>query len=311
MAPAETAPVPVAGEVLPLRRLTVADVLDGAVRTFRSVVGPAVLVVLLILGPLVLLTNLVLAQIAPQLVGQGLAGLQAMVDIDAAVAGPVPAGAVAAQLLGGLVGWLLGLIASSAVIALVLARDRGVVMGAGAAVAAAARALPAVLIASLLIGVLGAALLIAASLLSLVVLVVPVVGVIVLVLVIVPGYVVGLAAFFGLTSLVVPVVVAERLGPLRAVGRTLAVFRRAPLRILWITLLMGVVVAVIGLTVQLPMLTLAGVVPAGAWVVESLGEVGAQVVSVPLTALAALLVYLDVRVRHEALDLRVRARHWS
>jgi hypothetical protein len=57
-----------------------------------------------------------------------------------------------------------------------------------------------------------------------------------------------------------------------------------------------------------PVLLLAGLLPAGGWALEALGTTTGQLISVPLSAAAALLVYLDVRVRTEGLDLEVRAR---
>jgi hypothetical protein len=72
--------------------------------------------------------------------------------------------------------------------------------------------------------------------------------------------------------------------------------------------LVGVVTVVLALALQLPFLLLAGVAPSGGWAIEALGQTAGQVLSVPVSAAAALLVYLDVRVRSEAVDLRVRAR---
>jgi len=295
----------IAGRLVPLRRLTVADVLDGAVRLFRAIVGPAALVVLVVIGPLQLGTNLLLSRIAPGVVGGGLSGL---FDLDVAATQGAQISLILTQLGSGLLGYLLSLIASAAVVALVLTVDRGGAATVGGPLASAARVLTTTLVASLLLGILGIAAVIGFALLSFVLLVIPVLGIIALFVVILPGYLLGAAAFFALTSLVVPVAVVERGGPLRTLSRAVWIFTRQPLKILWITLLVAVVVTALTVALQLPFLLLSEVSPSGGWAIESVGSTLGQVVSVPVSAAAALLVYLDTRVRREGLDLRVRVR---
>ena len=298
-------PLPFGGRLLPLRRLTVADVLDGAYRLFRAVLGPAVLLVLVIMGPLQLLTNLILDRIAPGVVGGGLTGL---IDLDPTAATGSEVAILTTSLASGLLGTVLSLIAAAAVTAMILAVDRGGDAGLGASVRAALRALVSVLVASVLLAILGGAVFIGASLASLIVLLIPIIGIIFLVLVLLPLLIAGTALFLALLSLVVPVAVVERTGPIATLSRTLWVFTRAPLRIVWISVLLAVVVAVLTVAIQLPTLLVSELVGTAGWAIESVGEVAAQLLSVPVTAAAALLVYLDVRVRVEGLDLRVRAR---
>jgi len=303
--PGGLAAVPFAGHLLPLRRLTVADVLDGAFRIIRAVVGPAAVIVLVVIGPLRFATNLVLSRVAPEIVGGGLA---ALTDLDVFAAAPADNTLVLTNLLSGLLGYLLSLVASAGVVALLLTVDRGGPADVGGPLRLAFRVLVPTLVASFLLGALGIAAAIAGAVGSLLLVVIPVLGILVFVLLVLPLYVVGTAAFVALITLVVPVAVAERRGPLATLTRTVQVFARQPLRIAWITLLVGVVTAVLALALQLPFLLLAGVVPTGGWAIEALGQTAGQVLSVPVSAAAALLVYLDVRVRSEAVDLRVRAR---
>ena len=298
-------PLPVAGRLLPLRQLTVADVLDGAYRLFRAVLGPAVLLVLVIMGPLQLLTNLILDRVAPGVVGGGITGL---VDLDPTAATGSEVALLATGLASGLLGTVLSLIAAAAVTAMVLAVDRGEEPTLAASVQAALRVLLSVLVASVLLAILGGAVFVGASLASLIVLLIPIVGLIFLLLVFLPLLLAGTAGFLALLSLVVPVAVVERTGPIATLSRTLWVFSRAPVRIVWISLLLAVVVAVLSLAIQVPFLLISEVVGTAGWAIESVGEVSAQLLSVPVTAAAALLVYLDVRVRVEGLDLRLRAR---
>lgn len=298
-------PMPFTGRLLPLRRLTVADVLDGAFRTIRAAFTPAAVIVLVIIGPLQVGTNLVLSQVAPEIVG---GGLTALTDLDVFAAAPAANSLVLTNLVSGLLGYLLSLVASAGVVALLLAVDRGEPRQVGGPLRLAFRVLLPTVVASFLLGVLGIAALIAVALGSVVLALIPILGVIALVLVVLPLSVVGVAGFVALISLVVPIAVVERRGPLATLGRAVHVFTRQPLKIAWITLLIGVVTLVLTLALQLPFLLVSGLVPVGGWAIESLGQTAAQILSVPVSAAAALLVYLDVRVRSEAVDLRVRAR---
>ena len=297
--------MPFGAQLLPLRRLTVADVLDGAFRTFRAVFAPAAVIVLVIIGPLQFATNLVLSRVAPGLVG---GGLPAIIDLDVFAAAPADNALVLTNLVSGLLGYLLSLVASAGVVALLLAVDRGEEGQVTGPLGLAFRVLLPTLIASFLLGVLGIAAAIALAIGSVVLVVIPIVGVIVLVLVVLPLYLLGIASFVALISLVVPVAVVERQGPLATLARSVRVFTRQPLRIAWISLLVGVVTLVLALALQLPFLLVSGLVPTGGWAIEALGETAGQILSVPVSAAAALLVYLDVRVRWEGVDLRHRAR---
>ena len=297
--------MPFAGHLLPLRRLTVADVLDGAFRTFRAVFAPAAVIVLVIIGPLQFMTNLVLSRVAPSVVG---GGLSAIVDLDVFAAAPADNALVLTNLVSGLLGYLLSLVASAGVVALLLAVDRGEEGQVTSPLGLAFKVLLPTLIASFLLGALGIAAAIALAIGSVVLLVIPILGVVVMVLVVLPLYLLGIASFVALISLVVPVAVVERQGPLATLARAVRVFTRQPLRIAWISLLIGVVTVILALALQLPFLLLSEVAPTGGWAIEALGETAGQILSVPVSAAAALLVYLDVRVRWEAVDLRHRAR---
>ncbi len=298
------APMPFGGRLLPLRRLTVADVLDGAYRLFRAVLGPAVVLVLVIMGPLLLLTNLILDRVAPGVVGGGITGL---IDVDPTAAAGSEVALLGTTLASGLLGTVLSLIAAAAVTAMVLAVDRGEDAGLGASVRTGIRVLFSVLVASILLTILGVALFIGVVIASVILLVVPILGAILFVVVLLL-LVAATAGFLGLLSLVVPVAVVERTGPIATLSRALWVFSRAPVRIVWISLLVAVVVAILSVAIQLPTLLVSEVVATAGWAIESVGEVAGQLLSVPVSAAAALLVYLDVRVRVEGLDLRVRAR---
>jgi len=120
--------------------------------------------------------------------------------------------------------------------------------------------------------------------------------------------VIGGAAIVGAYGMLVAIAVVERLGPIATIGRAMWVVRRRFWRLVGVTLLVGLLAALATIGLQLPFTILATVFGSLGWVFTTVGEVLGQIVIVPVTAFGALLVYLDARVRHEGLDLELRAR---
>lgn len=287
--------------------MSVGDVLDGAFGGLRATFVPVALIVGLLLGPLQLALNLVLSQVAPELVGGGVLG--AFGQVDDAVAMGDPVGAVGVTGLFGLLAFVLGLAVGAATIAVLLQVDRGEETDIGAALRTALGVFWAAVGSTLLVGIPG--FVGGIVLLFLAFLVgggIPGIGPILAVVVFVPMLLLYTVVVLGVVSLVVPIVVVERQGPIAAVGRALWVLRRRFWRLIGITLLIGLLIGLATFALQLPFLALAGVLTPVAWIIESVGEVLSQIVSVPVSAFAALLVYLDARVRFEGIDLQVRAR---
>jgi hypothetical protein len=113
-----------------------------------------------------------------------------------------------------------------------------------------------------------------------------------------------------------PAVVLERLGPLQALERSWRLVTRSFWRVLGITLLAGIIVAVTSGVLQLPFGVLAAVAGgsgntllsttsgsiAGV-LISTVGNIVAGAVARPISAGVAVLLYVDLRMRREGLDL--------
>lgn len=286
------------GHLLPYRPLTVGDVLDGCFRLLRPVFGRAALIVLLIMGPYQLLSNLLLARLVPELSDPALLGT-AGIELDPMeLFLRIGGWGVVLQV----VGLLVTVIVVAAIVALVFQADRAEALDVAAAMRTAVSRSGAT--------VGGSVLLLLAGLLALVVVVplaiglafVPIVGVLVLLAAGAVGY--GIAA--GLYSLLVPVAVVEDRGAWTTFTRALWVLRARFWRVVGVTLLVTLLLGIVSVAVALPLTFLSMAVGPWSWIVDGLSATVMSVVVVPVTAFAALLVYLDARVRREGLDLELR-----
>lgn len=297
--------------MLPLRPMTVSDLLDGAFRGLRATFGPVALLVLVLIAPVTLISNLVLARVAPWTFEQPF-GPQFEAPVDDA---PMPPGlfedvtaffGVAAVV--GLVTYVLGLLISAAVIALVLDVDRGRPSNLGSAARGALRVFLPVLGASLLLVLGGFFVTIVYAVVSVLLLLVPVLGIILFVVLMLPLGIALLVVFFASTSLVVPIAVTEGTGVLETLGRVVWVLKVRFWRVVGVTLLVGLLILAITAGLQFGATLLAAGVPAGDWVIVSVSETATQLISIPVSAFVALLIYLDARIRFEGLDVQLRAR---
>lgn len=120
-----------------------------------------------------------------------------------------------------------------------------------------------------------------------------------------------------------PVVVLERLGPATALKRSWRLVRGSFWRVFGITLLAGLIVAVAATVLQLPFSLIAGFAggaptgpfgPGGAvsqfadqsitaLIVTAIGSIVAGTVTRPVAAGVTVLLYVDLRMRREGLDL--------
>ncbi len=280
------------GRLVPLRPLTVSDILDLVFQTLRRAGGPVAVIVLAVLLPELLLRELATfrftrtATIDPTDIGAAFAGFGWVV-------------------VSALVGLYVGLVISAAIVALLAARDRGATLGvwgglriglarSGATVGASVLTMLGVTAASfvaLVIGIVFAVVIPFAGLLLMVpiVLFVPLVG-------------------FLMSYLLIAVAVEEGVGPWHTLTRTVTLLRRGFWRAVLITLLLGLLTLAVGAG----LFALGGLIAAGlgelGWVLQVLGGGLFSAISTPLFAAAGLILYRDLRVRGEAYDLRVRAR---
>jgi len=125
--------------------------------------------------------------------------------------------------------------------------------------------------------------------------------------------------FSVMLSLATPAVVLERQGPARALARSWRLVRRSFWRVFGILLLAALVVAFAGFILQLPF-SLIGALAGGsggvfglpatqtlaAVIIGAVGSIVAGAVTRPVSAGVTVLLYLDMRMRKEGLDLALQ-----
>lgn len=136
-------------------------------------------------------------------------------------------------------------------------------------------------------------------------------------------FVVGAIAAFCLTvwfwtsfMLANQVVVLEHTGPARALGRSWRLVRRSFWRVLGITLLAGLVAGVASLILRLPFSIPAAVMavhsadslhpPIAAVIIGTVGTIVSRTLTGALLAGVYVLLYIDLRMRKEGLDMALR-----
>jgi hypothetical protein len=108
-------------------------------------------------------------------------------------------------------------------------------------------------------------------------------------------------------ALVAPVIGAERLGAVAAMGRSFSLTKRAFVTVLATGILVAAVAAALRIALAgLGALALASSFP-GDWVLVTAIGIAVRLVLEPLVAGTAVLLYLDLRVRHEGLDIELAA----
>jgi hypothetical protein len=123
------------------------------------------------------------------------------------------------------------------------------------------------------------------------------------------GIGIGAYVVMALMHVVSPIVVVERLGPFRAVGRSMRLTTTRFGTSLVVPGLVGVIGALVGFGFQLIPELVAAVVPGEwDWLVRGVGQMLSQLVIVPFTAGVAVLYHLDLRIRAEGLDIERRTR---
>ena len=303
----EAAPKP---GVIPLRPLGVGEILDGAFASIRrnpkAILGLAAVVMTIsaVISATITRTLLNLGGLNLPTPGQQLTPAQATHLVGRIVAVVVPAFGLTLLLTFIVQAILAGLLAP------IIARGVG---GQQISAADAWRAtrprLPSLLLATLLVLLAGLGPLLILGL---------IVGIAFLAGAPAAVYAVlallGLAAlvltiwFSTMLSLVTPVVVLENESPGRALARSWRLVTRSFWRVFGITLLAGIIVAIAGGILQLPFTFLGAVSGSGivATVVLVIGTIAAGTVTRPITAGVTVLLYVDMRMRKEGLDLALR-----
>lgn len=262
---------------LPLHPMAVGDVLDGAFKLFKANVRTILIVVGVIVIPLQVFTAFLLRrQVSPGL-------LNILRDPTVAEsAQTADMGAMVGSAVGGLLALLTGPLIAGAVSRVVAASYMGQPTTAAAALGATLRRF---------FPLLGATLLVALSYM---------VGVL--------ACLVGVLVPFALFSAVTPAVVLEELGPVQAMRRSWRLLRPRFWPVLGIVLLSWLIASVLG--------NLLGGVPGFiatflggpfAWVLLAVAGILSDLITSPIVAIVATLIYFDGRIRHEGLDLQMMA----
>jgi hypothetical protein len=281
--PSPYPPLPKAGSArtgpLPLHPMTLGDILDGAFKLLKANVRTIVLVAAVFLVPI----NLVAGFFQRDLLG-GYGFLQLANDpslIDQANADPSNALLLSA-VLAALASFLITPFIGGAVSKIVAASYLGEEPEPGPVMRATARRFLALLGAFFF-----------TLLLKLVGLLVCVVGVLVPM------------TFFLVTT---PAVMVEELGPIQAMARSVTLVRTRFWPVMGIGVLSGLLASVLESILSWPFGLAAGLIGfRWGWILAAIGEILPALVTMPLVAIVATLVYFDLRIRNEGFDLQMIA----
>jgi hypothetical protein len=106
-----------------------------------------------------------------------------------------------------------------------------------------------------------------------------------------------------------PVIGAERLGPIKAMRRSARLVSRRFWPVMGLTLLSGLVAALFGYAIGLVPTTLSLFVGTDGfgWLLTAAAAILTSLITMPIVAATTVLIYLDLRVRTEGLDLELDA----
>ncbi len=115
-----------------------------------------------------------------------------------------------------------------------------------------------------------------------------------------------------LSVAVAPVIVVEEVGPIAGVRRSWRLMRPRFWGVLGISLLAGLITSVLGGVLStVPSIAAFVVGLEHGWILLAAGAILASLVSSPIVAIAATLLYFDARIRNEGFDLQIIATELS
>ncbi len=303
----EAAPKP---GVIPLRPLGVSEILDGAFASIRrnpkAILGLAAVVMTIsaVISATITRTLLNPGSLNLPSPGQHLTTAQATHLVGRVVAVAVPALGLTVLLTFIVQAVLAGLLAP------IIARAvGGQQISAGDAWRVTRPRLPSLLLAALLVLLTGLGPLLILGLIVAIAAVAAAPPAVYAVLVLLGLVALVLTIWFStMLSLVTPVVVLENERPARALARSWRLVTGSFWRVFGITLLAGIIVAIAGAILQLPFTVLGGLSGSGMaeTVIIVIGAIAAGTVTRPITAGVTVLLYVDMRMRKEGLDLALR-----
>jgi len=256
------------------------EILDGAFKLYRANFKPIALVALAFTGPLS-----VLAAVAARGTNGGL-GLIGLLNDPSLAEGSAGFGSnrqLAAQLGASFLLQIAGCLVAGVVAKAVASTYLGTQLSAGQAVRATLRFFPALLVARLLVSLSeGVGLL---------------------------GCGVGALAVMTLWVVTTPAIVVEGLGPLAGMRRSLRLCSGRYWPVLRLALLSALISSSLGAVVGgVPGVAAALIGYRWGFPLLAVGSTATAVLVAPLSPIVATLVYLDLRIRQEGLDLQLLAR---
>jgi hypothetical protein len=119
----------------------------------------------------------------------------------------------------------------------------------------------------------------------------------------------GLIFVMPLFAVTAPAIGAEDLGPIEGMKRAWTLASRRYWPVLWIAWLIGLTALLLSYALGgFPQLLAAYVDEDVAWLPLAAGGILGAVISTPFVAAATVLLYLDLRIRTEGLDIEMSAR---
>jgi hypothetical protein len=282
--PSPYPPLPKAGSArtgpLPLHPMTFGDILDGAFKLLKANVRTIVLVSAVFLVPV----NLVAAFFQRDLLGGygllQLANDPSLVD-QAANTGPSNA-LLLGTVIAALASFLITPFVGGAVSRIVASSYLGEELDPGPVMRATGRRFLALLGAfffTLLLKLVGALFCLVGALVPM--------------------------TFFLVTT---PAVMVEELGPIQAMARSVTLVRTRFWPVMGIGILSGLLASVLEWILSWPFGIVVSVIGfRWGWILAAIGEILPALVTMPLVAIVATLVYFDLRIRNEGFDLQMIA----
>jgi len=255
---------------MPLRPMTAGDVLDGGIEVIKAAPRAVLGIAAAIVVPLELLSAWLQRE---TLADRGLGGA---LSAASSTTSPVADITATTGVLFVLSGVALSIV-TAAIATLMSAWYADCDERPGEALAAAFRCVPALTVAWLAVHVLEAAGLV--------------------------GLAVGAVLVMPLFAVTAPAIAIERLGPWRAVRRSMRLVQPHYGMVLGRVLLVAVIDLV--LTVALSGVALAFRSFDWGWTIDAFCSAGSALITVPFVAATATLIYFDLRVRSEGLDLEL------
>ena len=275
---------------LPMHPMTFSDVIDGAFKLYKANFLTVILITLAITAPVQIVSAFLARDALPEDGIFNVLSDPAAFEATAEAQTDASVSQVVGQIIFGIISVLIAPFVAGAVARVVGASYMGGSITVAEALRATLRRAPALLGAWLLVHLLEFSGLIAIGI----------------------GVLITLPLFMAMFVAVAPALVVEELGPVAAMRRSWRLMRPRFWAVLGTALVAGFIAYTVASIVSALPTSLGFVVGQDlGWIFVSLGSLIGLMVSEPIVAIVATLLYFDGRIRHEAFDLEVMARDLS